>query len=140
MASAPTNVYGISIDTLSPTFAPLTDDTAILAQWVDLQFQTRLGFYWSAPDIGADLQAYILRGLTPTALARIPSDVQAALAEDERIASVDVSATRGYTAVGGVALNLIVTITPKDKSVAPFSRAAVASAAIADSITQGLGS
>lgn len=132
------NTYGISIDTTSPTFAPLTDDTAILRQWVTLQFQTKLGFYWSAPEIGCDLQAYVLRGLTTAALASIPGDVQSALGEDERIGGVTVTAAPGYTAVGAVQLSLTVTITPKDTSVAPFSFAAVASAAISQQTTQGL--
>ncbi len=138
--AAPPNLYGISIDTLSPTFAPLTNDAAILRQWVDIQFQTALGFYWSAPEIGADLQVYILRGLTPAALAAIPASIQAALGEDERIASVTVGASTSYTALGSAQLNLTVTVAPKDPGVAPFSFAAVASADVANQTTQGLGS
>lgn len=134
------NLYGISINTLSPTFAPLTNDAAILRQWVDLQFQTALGFYWSAPEVGADLQVYILRGLTPAALAVIPASIQAALEEDERIASVTVGASTSYTAIGAAQLNLTVTVMPKDPSVAPFSFAAVANADIANQVTNGLGS
>lgn len=131
--------YGISIDTTSPTFAPLTDPSAVLRQWVTLQFQTRLGFYWSAPEVGCDLQAYVLRGLTPDKLAAIPSDIETALGEDERIAAVSVVAKTSYTAVGATQLNLAVTITPKNLSVAPFSLAAVASADVANQVTKGLG-
>lgn len=132
--------YGTSINTLSPTFAPLTDPTSILRQWVNLQFETALGFYWSAPEIGADLQAYVLRGLTPDSLAQIPADIETALGEDERIGAVTVAAITSYTALGAAQLNLTITITPKDLSVAPFSLAAVASAAVANQVTQGLGS
>ena len=133
------NLYGISINTTSPTFAPLTDDLAILRQWVDLQFQTQLGFYWSAPEIGADLQTYVLRGLTAEALAAIPADIQAALGQDVRIARVDVTARKTFTAVGATQLSLTTTVYPKDPSVAPFTFAAVASADVARKTTQGLG-
>lgn len=140
MATRSLNLYGISINTLSPTFAPLTDDARILRQWVDIQFQTALGFYWSAPEIGADLQAYVLRGLTPEKVAGIPGDIESALGVDDRIGGVTVDATTSFTAVGATQLNLTVTVTPKDPGVAPFSFAAVASAAIAQQTTQGLGS
>lgn len=133
------NLYGVSINTKSLTFAPLTDDGAILRQWVDLQFQTRLGFYWSAPEIGCALRDYVLRGLTPEKLAAIPSDIKSALEQDERIAGVTVAASTTYTAVGAAQLNLTVTVNPKDPSVAPFSFAAVASADVMRKITQGLG-
>jgi hypothetical protein len=131
--------FGISIDTTSPTFAPLRDPQAILKQWVDLQFQTRLGFYWSAPEIGCDLQTYVLRGLTPDKLAAIPGEIQAALDQDERIAGVSVTATRTYTALGAAQLNLHVTVNPKNPNVGSFSFSAIASAAIANQMTQGLG-
>lgn len=131
--------YGISIDTTSPTFAPLTDPSAVLRQWVTLQFQTRLGFYWSAPEVGCDLQAYVLRGLTADTLAAIPSDIETALGEDERVASVTVAAKTSYTAFGSAQLNLTVKVTPKNLSVAPFSLAAVASADVANQVTKGLG-
>lgn len=134
------NAYGISIDTLSPTFAPLTDDNAILRQWVTLQFQTRLGFYWSAPEIGGDLQVLVLKGLTPEALARIPASIESALTQDERIASVVVGYTTSYTAVGAAQFNLTVQVVPQDPLVAaPFSLSVVASADVANQITQGLG-
>ncbi len=136
---SPPNLYGVSINTTSPTFAPLTDDQAILRQWVTIQFQTKLGFYWSTPEIGCSLSALVLRGLTPDALAAVPSDIKSALEQDERIASVTVAARTTYSAVGSAQLNLTVTVSPKDPSVAPFSFAAVASADIANKTTQGLG-
>lgn len=133
------NVYGISIDTLSPTFAPLTDDTSILRQWVNLQLETALGFYWSAPEIGCDIQNLILRGLTPDKIAAIPADIESALGEDQRIAGVVVTPATSFTAIGAEQLNLTIVVTPKDASVAPFSLSAVATAAVADQVTAGLG-
>ncbi len=133
------NAYGTSINTTSPTFAPLTDDAAILRQWVTLQLQTSLGFYWSAPEIGCDLQTYVLRGLTPNGLAKIPSDIETALGQDERIGGVTVGATTSYSATGESQVNLKIIVTPKDTSLAPFSLSALASGAVANQVTQGLG-
>lgn len=132
------NLYGISVDASSPFFRRLTDDNAILRQWVALQFRTRLGFFWSAPELGADLQGYVLRGLTADRLAAIPAEVQAALGEDQRIASVVVTASQTFTAVGAVALSLAIVVTPKSASLAPFSLTAVTSADVVTTITRGL--
>ena len=131
--------YGISLDTLSPFFVRLEDDTAILRQWVDLQLRTRLGFYWSAPEVGCDLQGYVLRGLTLDALAAIPAQVQASLATDQRIASVEVTAKQTFTGVGAVALSLAIVVTPKNLNLAPFSLTAIASADVVTIVTRGLG-
>lgn len=138
MTTAAPAIYGTSINTLDPFLGALTDPQAILSQWVDLTLRTRLGFYWSAPENGADLAGYVLQGLTADAFASIPATVETTLAADERIASVTVVGTPTYTAVGAVALSLAITVTPKDPSLAPFSLSAVASAAVVTLVTRGL--
>ena len=84
-------LYGESVDTTSPTFARLTDDSAILQQAIYLCLTTRRGAYWSAPDYGCSLRSYLLKGLTQAELAAIPQEVASALELDERIARADVS-------------------------------------------------
>lgn len=131
-------LYGTSINVNSRTFARLTDDTAILAQWVRLVLMTETGIYWSSPETGKDVCDLIAKGLTPQQLAAVPSDLQAAIATDQRIASASVTATTTYTAVGQAALSLLITVTPKGASVAPFSLTAIASAAVVTEVTRGL--
>jgi hypothetical protein len=133
------NLYGMSVDTTSPTFAPLTDDAAILRQWVDNVLQTSIGFYWSSPETGKDIVGLVLKGLTTQQLAALPTEVQAALTSDQRIASADVASTTTFTAVGAAALKLTITVYPKDSSVAPFSLDAVASSDVLSTVLRGLG-
>ena len=130
-------LYAISVDTKSPLLRALTDDGAILQQWVELQLATRLGFYWSAPEIGASVCAFVLRGLSPGQLAAIPGQIEAALTYDQRIASVSVTPTATYTALGEAALKLVIVVQPKAAGVAPFSLAAIASADLINSVTRG---
>lgn len=131
-------IYGTSINTTDPFLGPLTDPLAILTQWVDLTLRTRLGFYWSAPENGADLAGYVLQGLTADALAIIPATVETTLAADERIASVTVAGSPTFTAIGAAALALAIVVTPKDPSLAPFSLATVASSDVVSLVTRGL--
>lgn len=138
MTTSTPGIFGTSINTLDPFLGALTDPQAILAQWVDLTLRTRLGFYWSAPENGADLAGYVLQGLTADAFAAIPATVETTLAADQRIASVVVTGTPTYTAVGAVALALAIVVTPKDPSLAPFSLAAVASADVVSLVTRGI--
>lgn len=130
-------LYATSVDTTSPLLRSLTDDSKILQQWVELQLRTALGFYWSAPEVGGDVVALVLRGLTPQQLATIPGQIEAALSYDQRIASVDVVATTTYTGLGAVALKLAIKVTPKAASVAPFSLAAIASGDVINTVSRG---
>jgi hypothetical protein len=130
-------LYATDLDTTSPTFAALTDDPSILAQWVLLQLMTATGIYWSSPDTGIDVCGFVNAGLTDLQLAAVPGRVQAAL-QDQRIASVDVTASSTFLATGEAALKIAVNVTPADASVAPFSLTAVASATIANAVTRGI--
>lgn len=130
-------LYATSVDTKSPLLRPLTDDAQILQQWCELTLATDLGFYWSAPEVGAGVQQLVLRGLTPAQITAIPGQIESALAYDQRIASVTVTAQVTYTAVGEVALALGIAVFPKASTVAPFSFAAVATGALVSTITQG---
>jgi hypothetical protein len=130
-------LYGTSIDTASPLLRSLTDDGRILRQWVVLQLATLPGAYWSAPEVGADVCQLVLRGLTPRQLAAIPGQIEAALAYDQRISAVDVTATTTYTALGEAAVKLAITVYPKSPSLVPFSLTAVASASVINTVTQG---
>lgn len=130
-------LYGLDLDTTSPTFAPLTDDGAILRQWVELQLATATGTYWSSPETGIDVAGFIGAGMTQDQLAAIPGQVEAAL-EDQRIATIDVTVTPTYTGTGQAALKIAVSVTPKDPSVAPFSLTSIASASVANAVTRGI--
>lgn len=130
-------LYGTDLDTSSPTFAALTDDGAILRQWVVLQLATETGSYWSSPETGKDVAAFVGQGLTDLQLAAIPGQIEAAL-EDQRVASVDVSVSPTFTATGQAALKITVAVTPKDASLAPFSLTAIATRDVANAVTRGL--
>ncbi len=130
-------LFGTSID--ARTLRNLTDDGLILRQWVAVMLDTQPGVYWSAPTCGASLRAYILRGLTPDARAAIEAEVAATLREDERIASVDVTATQTFTGGGGVAVRLAIKIHAKGAEGLPFQLVAVASADLVTVILQGTG-
>lgn len=130
--------FGITVDTLSPVFALLTDDAAIIAQIVHLILDTQTGVYWSAPECGKSIRGYVLRGLTPDDLAIIPAEVTAALKLDERIADADVTVTPTFTAGGGVALSLEIIITPQLDPDVKFNLTAFASADLVTVITRGL--
>lgn len=130
--------FGTTVDTLSPVFALLTDDAAIIAQIVHLILDTQTGVYWSAPECGRSIRGYILRGLTPDDIAIIPAEVTAALKLDERIADVDVTATPTFTAGGGVALSLAIVVTPQLDPTVQFNLTAFASADLVTVITRGL--
>lgn len=121
-------LYGESLNTRSHTFAPLSDDAQIVAQWVELLFQTPLGFIWEAPEYGFDLRAYVLRGLSDNDLAVLPAQIRAAVGYDQRFASVEATAERTYTGGGAVRLKFSVEITPKGPAAVPFSLTGTADA------------
>lgn len=134
-------LFGTSVDTRSSTFAPLTDDAQILAQWVTLILDTQVGIYWSAPTAGASLRDYILLGLTSAQLQAIPSEVRAQLLQDERIASVDIGAPiETFTGGGDAAIQLNISIKAKGAEGLPFNLTAIASADVVKVILQGSGS
>jgi len=130
-------LFGTSVDTRSPTFAPLTDDAQILAQWVALVLETQTGIYWSAPETGASIRNYILRGMTAEAFAAIPAEVSAAIRQDERIADVDVTASNTFTGGGSAALRLDIKVIGKGLAGLPFYLTAIASADVVKVILQG---
>lgn len=131
-------LFGESIDTRSPTLAPLRDDPLIIAQWVELCLQTPRGFMWSAPEYGCDLKAYVGRGLTDDDFAILPAEIRGALQSDERIANADVALARGYSAGGSVVLKLTITISPKGAEATPFTLTGTASAERVEIILRGL--
>lgn len=128
-------LFGTSID--ARTLRPLTDDGLILRQWIQLILETQIGVYWSAPECGGSLRTYVLRGLTPDALAAIPVETRAAFLEDERIADADVTAVSTFTGGGGAAVKLAIKITPKGAVGLPYFLTAVASADLVTVILQG---
>lgn len=130
--------FGTTIDTRSPTFATMSEDAAVLAQIVHLILDTQTGVYWSAPECGKSIRGYLLRGLTPADIARIPAEVSAALKNDERIAGADVTATPTFTAGGGEALRLDIIVTPNVDPDVVFTLTATASADLVNVITRGL--
>lgn len=130
-------LYGIDLDTTSTSFAALSDDPSILAQWVVLQLATATGIYWSSPYTGADVSAFVNQGMTQVQLAALPGQIEAGL-QDQRIASVDVTVAATYLATGEAALKIAVVVTPADGSLSPFSLTAIASAAVATLTTQGI--
>ncbi len=129
-------LYGLDLDTTSPTFAALTDDASILAQWVLLNLQAATGIYWSSPDTAIDVCTFVNAGLTDLQLAALPGRIQTAL-EDQRISTIDVDVTTTFLATGEAALAFTVTVTPKDASLAPFSFTTIATAAVANAVTRG---
>jgi phage baseplate assembly protein W len=133
-------VFGITLDTKSPQFALLTDDNAIIVQAVELLFSTPKDSYWTNPDYGFDLRAFVAKGLTPAALAGIPDDAAAALQADPRVARATVTATTTYTAAGQAVLSLSILVYPKGANAAPIALVATASRALVQLTTQGLSS
>lgn len=105
-------ISGRTIDVFSPFFAALNDDQRILAQAIFLRLNTRQGTYFSRPEYGLLLSDYIKKGLDADTLARIPSEVQAQIEQDRRIARVRVVASQQATTSRGVRLVLAITITP----------------------------
>jgi hypothetical protein len=108
--------YGETVDTSDPNFGRLTDDRAIIQQWVELCLQTVQGLLWSSPETGGSLRKYLLVGLTDVQLAGIPHQVAAALESDERIARADVSITSSTRTT----MTLGIEVYPKGSTGAPY--------------------
>lgn len=74
------------------------------------RLSTPHGGLFDDPNYGLDLRTYLHRGLTPSDVAAIPSDVSAELRKDERVASVEVS----VASFEGDTYTLEVRVTPVD--------------------------
>lgn len=130
-------LYGQTVDTKSPIFAPLTSDPAILGQWIVLCLSTRAGSIWTSPEYGLDLRSFLLTPLTDDDLAVLPTQISHALTFDERVAAADVSVTSTFTANGAAKLKMLITVTPKGASSKPFVYSGVATAAMVTLMLQG---
>ncbi len=133
-------LWGQSVDTLSLSFAPLFPDQNIIAQWVQLTLSIAEGSQWSAPEYGLDLRAFVLRGLTPSALATLPTLVERALTDApfSRIASASATLTPAFSAGGGAILRMTILVTPKGAASAPFILTGTASADLVQIELRGL--
>lgn len=105
-----------------PFFGPLvadatrTADQRVRAQSVGMRLDTAPGTFELEPEYGLPLSGYVLQGLSPDALARIPFEVAAQLELDDDIASAVVTPTAKTLPSGRVSLVLATVITPADGS------------------------
>jgi phage baseplate assembly protein W len=128
-------IYGQTIDIRSRTFRRLSDDQRILVQAVITRLSTKPGTYWTDPAYGFPLSDLVNAGLTQDALARVPGQVKAQLEQDERFASVTVTASTRQLPNKSWVLVLDITITPARGP--EFSFTLAASALSVDLLTGG---
>lgn len=131
-------LFGQTVDVRSATFAVLTDDQQIAAQAVRLILTTRLGSLWYAPESGQALRDYVCLGISTTRLGAIDAEVKAAIELDPRFAEADVTGVPTFTADGGAALRLNISVTPKAAADAPIQLVAFASAELVKVMVRGL--
>lgn len=130
--------YGRTLNSTDPAFGTLTDDQAILAQWVALAILQEPGSDWTAPEAGVGLPGLVGKSFTDSQLATEAARAAAAIETDQRIASCDATLSTTFLADGSAALSLVLAITPKDPRLAPFSLTTTASAGVVKTITRGL--
>lgn len=117
-------IYGETIDIRSRTFRRLTDDSRILIQAAIMRLSTAPGTLPSDPAYGFSLSDLVNAGLTQTALARVPLQVQAQLEQDERMRTVRVDARKVQLPNRSWRLELDITITPSSGPAFRFTLAA----------------
>lgn len=130
--------YGESVLTTDPAFPPTSDDQTILGQWVELCILSPSGCDWTAPEYGIGIFQMVGKSYTSAELASEQARASAAVCTDQRIAACDSTLTPTYLADGTVAVQLVLVVTPKDTSVAPFSLTTLASASTAQTVLRGL--
>jgi phage baseplate assembly protein W len=129
-------IYGETVDISSKFFRRLNNDQKILTQAIIMRLSTRRGLLWTDPEYGLPITNYVNEGLTQDSLARIPSEVQAELEKDERVATVAVGASVSTTSQGSK-LVLDLKVTPNEGP--EFQLVLAVSALTLELLTQGAG-